>query len=120
MKKVLFFLASLTIALALTWGWFIPDAKKTYIGQWKGPGISLYIGRLGYIRYVRVDPADYDPTKSMDMSRILIRAPIHSFVGDDITVGTFFFYHTFHVTSPPHKEGSIWHMTVDGRELTRA
>ena len=52
-------------------------------------------------------------------SRTTLDMPIHAFEGDDIIVGFGPFKTRFAVSKPPHREGNVFKMTVDGVELVR-
>jgi len=92
----------------------IPDDKKNYIGEWRGflPGGSfqLSIGSDGSVNYER---------KEGSKSKSLSGGKISKFEGDDFVVKVLLISTTFKVTSPPHLDGRLWKMTVDGVEVSR-
>jgi hypothetical protein len=99
------FLISLLIACAEP----LPADKTTYVGDWRGPGMSLSISQNGQVEYKR-------RTSGGNNS---ISAPIQRFEGNNFVVGVGFFNTTFVVTKPPHIDDGKWKMTVDGVELVR-
>ena len=48
-----------------------------------------------------------------------VDAPLKEFKGDNFVVGIGFMSTEFAVSAPPHEDGGVWKMTVDGVELTR-
>ena len=87
----------------------LPADKSSYAGEWKGGSISLTITSDGRAVYERKDGS---MTKKID-------APLKEFKGDNFIVGVGFMKTEFVVTAPPHEEGGVWKMAVDGIELTR-
>jgi hypothetical protein len=98
-------LASLLIACSQP----LPTDKSSYAGQWHGPGMSLRITNDGRVEYRR-------RTSGGNTS---INAPIQRFEGDNFVVGLGPFNTTFVVAKPPHLDGAVWKMTVDGVDLVR-
>ena len=87
----------------------LPPARAAYAGDWQAENMRLVITQAGQVHYVRV----------RKNGQTKIDAPIHSFEGDDFVVGFGPFKTKFVVQKPPHKEGNVWKMTVDGVELVR-
>jgi hypothetical protein len=107
MKKLLsgLVLATLLVACAKP----LPAERLSYVGEWKGGSISLVILEGGRVIYARKEG---NMSKSID-------APLNEFRGDNFLVGVGFMSTEFVVSKPPHEEGGLWKMTVDGIELTR-
>jgi hypothetical protein len=108
MRTVRLTLASLVLLLAAC-ARPLPADKSNYAGEWKGGPIHLVITADGRAVYER---------KQGNMSK-KIDAPVKEFNGDNFVVGVGFIKTEFVVTAPPHEEGGVWKMTVDGIELTR-
>src|SRR5689334_7119860 len=87
----------------------VPPPKTTYVGDWRAQNMVLQISAEGYVSYERRE----------GNSRTTVNAPIQSVEGDDFIVGVGPFKTKFVVSKPPHLEGNVWKMTVDGVELTR-
>lgn len=87
----------------------VPDDKAAYVGDWRGPNMSLVVTKDGTINYKRVKG---NTTTS-------INAPLRRFEGDNFVVGIPFLSSTFEVSKPPYQEAGAWKMVVDGVELTR-
>ena len=87
----------------------VPPEKHAYVGEWRAPNMTLRISQDGRVVYKRSDGA----------VRTSIDGPIKDFHGDDFSVGIGFVATTFVVAAPPHADGSVWKMTVDGVELVR-
>lgn len=103
------FLAGLCAALLVACAQPLPPDKANYAGEWKGGSISLVITPEGRAIYQRKEA---NLSKSLD-------APLKEFKGDNFVVGVGFMSTEFVVTAPPHEDGGVWKMTVDGVELTR-
>ena len=104
-------LAALLLALAAACsGPPLPADKREYAGDWRGTNMHLVITTAGNVSYQR--------TRTGESTSI--NAPIQRFEGDSFFVGLGPVTTRFEVTKPPHQEGSVWKMTVDGVELTRA
>ena len=98
--------------MALLWGCSsepLPPAKANYAGEWRAPDMRLLITPNGRVDYSR----------KTDNGTTSVTAPIQRFEGDNFVVGIGIFSTTFVVTKPPHLDGALWKMTVDGVELTR-
>ena len=87
----------------------VPPPKTTYVGDWRAENMMLQISAEGYVSYER----------RSGNNRTTVNAPIQSVEGDDFVVGVGPFKTKFVVSKPPHLEGNVWKMTVDGVELTR-
>ena len=87
----------------------LPDSKRDYAGRWEGENMHLHIAPSGEIDYER----------RRGKSTVTVTGPITKFEGDDFIVGFWFFETRFAVTAPPHLEGEVWWMTVDGVTLSR-
>ncbi len=92
----------------------IPDDKKNYIGEWRaslpGGSFQLSIGSDGSVNYER---------KEGNKSKSISGGKISKFEGDDFVVKVLLISSTFKVTVPPHQDGRVWKMTVDGVEVSR-
>ncbi|HLH88937.1 MAG TPA: hypothetical protein VKX28_10795 [Xanthobacteraceae bacterium] len=91
-------------------GQAVPDDKAAYVGDWRGPNMTLVVAKDGRINYRRVK----------GNSTTTINAPLRRFEGDNFVVGIPFLSTTFEVSKPPYQEAGAWKMVVDGVELTRA
>ena len=87
----------------------LPEDKSNYAGEWNGGPTSLVITPEGRAIYQHKDG---NMSKSLD-------APVKEFKGDNFVVGVGFMSTEFVVSAPPHEDGGVWKMTVDGIELTR-
>jgi hypothetical protein len=87
----------------------LPADKSSYVGDWRGPGMSLRIDKDGQVEYKRRTGGGNNS----------IRAPIQRFEGNNFVVGVGMFNTTFVVSNPPHIADGKWKMTVDGVELVR-
>lgn len=103
-------LAIMLTAMLAACGQPVPEGKRAYVGSWVSATTSLHIDASGRVVY-KHQPAP-NVSKSLD-------APIKAFEGDDFVVGVGPLKTTFVVTVPPHQEGGVWKMTVDGQELVR-
>jgi len=92
----------------------IPDDKKNYIGEWRGslPGGSfrLSIAPDGSVNYER---------KEGSKSKSISGGKISKFEGDNFEVKVLLLSTTFKVDKPPHQNGRLWKMTVDGVDVSR-
>lgn len=88
----------------------VPAAKRDYVGSWASDTTLLVIEPSGRVRY------KHQPTPNVSKS---LDAPIKSFEGDDLVVGVGPLTTRFVVSAPPHEDGGVWKMTVDGQELRR-
>ncbi|PTT87951.1 hypothetical protein DBR42_10660 [Pelomonas sp. HMWF004] len=87
----------------------VPTEKASYVGEWNGTAMALLITQDGSVAYRRLEGG---VNKSID-------GPLKGFEGDNFVVGIGPISTTFIVSSPPHQEGDVWKMTVDGVVLTR-
>ena len=87
----------------------LPPERRDYVGEWRGGPIALVILAEGRVVYQR---------KEGGMSK-KVDAPLKEFKGDNFVVGIGFMSTEFAVSAPPHEDGGVWKMTVDGVELTR-
>jgi len=87
----------------------VPPPKTTYVGDWRAENMMLQISAEGFVNYERRN----------GNNRTTVNAPIQSVEGDDFIVGVGPFKTKFVVSKPPHLDGNVWKMTVDGVELTR-
>jgi len=87
----------------------IAPERMSYVGDWQAQNMSLSITAAGQVRYLRVNGG----------SRTSVDAPLKAFEGDDFIVGVGPLTTRFVVSKPPHQEGNVWKMTVDGVELVR-
>ena len=103
--------ASLALLTALLWacGIPVPPDKREFVGQWKGSNVTLSITAEGRVGYHRVDGSVSES----------LAAPLKAFEGDDLVVGIGPFTKTFRVQKPPHRDGNVWTMVADGKQLVR-
>lgn len=111
MKLRLIAILALTASILSGCGKPVPADKAAYVGEWEAPHVMLVIMQRGRVVYRRSLGDGFHES---------IKAPIERFEGDNFVVGLGPIKTTFVVSAPPHKEGSIWKMTVDGVELTKA
>jgi len=109
MRAVRMTLVSLAMLALVACAKPLPTDKSNYAGEWRGGPISLLITPEGRAIYER---------KEGSLSK-KIDAPVKEFKGDNFVVGVGFMTTEFVVTVPPHEDGGVWKMTVDGVELTR-
>jgi hypothetical protein len=100
-----FLIALLLVACGVA----VPADKADYVGEWTAEGMSLLVTQDGSVVYHRMKKG----------AKTSIDAPLKGFKGDDFEVGLGPMVTTFKVSSPPHKVGDRWLMTVDGVELSR-
>ncbi len=103
------FAAFLVAAALAGCGEPVPPPKTSYVGDWRAENMRLAISAEGFVSYER----------HHGDSKTTINAPIQSVEGDNFIVGVGPFKTKFLVSKPPHLDGSLWKMTVDGVELTR-
>jgi hypothetical protein len=102
---------AVTLALCLVaCGKPVPPEKASYVGLWRAPQMVLLITQDGSVKYERIEAG---VTKS-------VSGPLKGFNGNNFEVGLGPFSTTFVVASPPHLDGEVTKMTVDGVELTKA
>ena len=87
----------------------VPQARISYVGEWRADKMLLVITPDGFVRYAR----------RREHGETTVNAPIQRFDGDNFVVGVGPFSTTFVVSRPPHLDGAAWKMTVDGVELVR-
>ncbi len=87
----------------------IPPEKASYVGEWSGLTMTLSIAQDGRVAYKRTEVGT---STSID-------APLKRFEGSNFVVGVGLISTTFVVSAPPHLDGTVWKMTVDGVELTK-
>jgi hypothetical protein len=102
-------LALALVAVLAACGKPLPADKTNYAGAWRGGPISLLITAEGQVDYKRQENG----------RSTSINAPIKEFAGANMVVGVGPMATTFVVSVPPHQQGEVWKMTVDGVELTR-
>lgn len=110
MKSTHRIVAALLVTLLAACSKPLPVERSTYVGEWQGGPISLDIYADGRVVYLHKEG---NSTRSID-------APLKEFKGDNFIVGVGFISTEFVVTKPPHEDGGLWKMTVDGVEVTRA
>lgn len=85
--------------------------KKAYVGHWtSAKGSTLDIRRDGAMKFEKDEDGDGVKEK--------IDAPIAAFAGADFQVKLVVTL-TMHVSTPPHRVGDEWRMTVDDVALSR-
>ena len=109
MRSVRCLLAALLTLALLACGKPVPPEKAAYVGEWHGTAMSLLITQDGSVAYRRLH-------QGVNKS---IEGPIKEFKGDDFVVGVGLMVTTFVVSKPPHQDGAVWKMTVDGVQLTK-
>ncbi len=112
-------IALLAIAIAGLGAWYFHSrpfysfqgipAPGDYVGEWRGAGRVLLIAEDGRIHYERHDRG----------LNIELNLPLQKLDAGEIVVGAMFWGTTFKINTPPHADGAIWRMTIDGVEYTR-
>jgi hypothetical protein len=110
MKYLRLALAAFLLAILAGCGEPVPADKQQYIGEWRGKDMMLLITAEGAVRYKR----------RKDKNTTSISAPLQRFDGESFWVGVGIFATKFDVSTPPHLDGNVWKMTVDGVELVRS
>lgn len=87
----------------------VPSDKAEYVGEWRADTMFLKVTQDGRVAYRRIE----------GNSRTSVDAPLQGFEGNDFKAGLGPISTTFKVSNPPHRDGAVWKMTVDGIELTR-
>jgi hypothetical protein len=87
----------------------LPADKRDYAGEWRGKDMVLAITLEGSVAYRRRQGG----------SSTSVNAPIQRFDGASFVVGVGPISTRFEVSIPPHRDGNVWKMTVDGVELVR-
>jgi hypothetical protein len=101
--------AAFVAALLIGCGQPLPADKSAYVGEWRGKDMSLRITKDGQVEYRRRTGG----------GNTTVSAPLQRFEGDNFVVGLGPFNTTFVVAKPPHLDGGVWKMTVDGVDLVR-
>jgi hypothetical protein len=107
--KFVSWIAIALVALLAGCGEPVPADKAAYVGEWNAKNMRLVITQDGRVEYKRSDGASSNS----------INAPIQRFEGNNFVVGVGMFNTTFVVSKPPHQEGNVWKMVVDGVELVK-
>jgi hypothetical protein len=84
--------------------------RPALVGSWAGSGVTLVIEPGGMVHYAK-------HAGGVDTS---VDAPIQGVTATSFEVGFLGITTTFAVDTPPHSDGGVWKMTVDGVELTRS
>jgi hypothetical protein len=87
----------------------LPPDKLAYAGQWRSTTMNLMITESGNVNYRRVD----------GHTSTSVNGPLQAFQGSNFVVGVGPVKTTFVVALPPHEDGGLWKMTVDGVELIK-
>jgi uncharacterized protein len=87
----------------------VPSSKKDFIGTWQGPEMRLTVTAAGKVDYERHGAIAVTVTGS----RLV-------FEESNLIVGVWPFDMTLRVDEPPHGDGAVWKMKLDGVELARA
>ncbi|HEY2629753.1 MAG TPA: hypothetical protein VGI57_11530 [Usitatibacter sp.] len=103
-------LAAFLLALLAGCGQPLPVDKQQYAGEWHGKDMLLLITSDGNVRYKR----------RKDTGSTSISGPLQRFDGASFWVGVGLLSTKFEVSAPPHQDGNVWKMTVDGVELVRS
>jgi hypothetical protein len=110
MKLARLALAAFLLAILAGCGEPLPADKQQYAGEWHGKDMALLITPEGSVRYQR----------RKDKNTTSINAPLQRFEGANFWVGIGILSTRFEVSAPPHLDGNVWKMTVDGVELVRS
>lgn len=84
--------------------------RQQLVGVWQSPIMSLTVAPTGMVEYRRSNGA----------TNTSVNAPITDVGPGYFKVGVLGIDTTFRIDVPPHQDGAVWKMTVDGVELTRA
>jgi hypothetical protein len=103
-------LAAFLLVLLAGCGQPLPADKQEYAGEWRGKDMVLAITTDGSVSYKR----------RKDGNSTSINAPLQRFDGASFWVGIGILSTKFVVSVPPHQDGNVWKMTVDGVELVRS
>lgn len=106
--RQIFVMALLMLALSGC-GKPVPAEKAAYVGEWRANAMAILITQDGSVAYRRLEGGI---NKSID-------GPLKDFQGNNFVVGFGPVSTEFIVSVPPHADGDVWKMTVDGIELTR-
>ena len=106
--KSIFALGVLTLVLAGC-AQPVPADKVAYVGEWRERTMYLLITQDGSVRYKRLQGG----------ATTSIEGPLKEFQGDNFVVGFGPFKANFVVSKPPHRDGVLWKMVVDGVTLTK-
>lgn len=110
MRKTLQVFVTALLMLALSGcGKPVPAEKAAYVGEWRATAMVILITQDGSVAYRRLEGG---VNKSID-------GPLKDFQGNNFVVGFGPVSTVFIVSVPPHLDGDVWKMTVDGVELTR-
>ena len=82
--------------------------KTEYVGTWTSKHETLTIGPNGH-----ADWSHAEPGSSEEMHGSL------SFDGSDLVIDILVTKKHMHIDRPPHLDGTVWKMTLDGEELER-
>jgi hypothetical protein len=110
MKALRTVFAALLLAVLAGCGEPVPADKQQYVGEWHGKDMLLLITADGNVRYKR----------RKDGNSTSINAPLQRFEGANFWVGIGILATRFEVSAPPHLDGNVWKMTVDGVEVVRS
>jgi hypothetical protein len=110
MKLLRLVLAAFLLAILAGCGEPVPADKQQYVGEWHGTDMMLVITPDGSVRYKR----------RKDKNTTSVSAPLQRFDGASFYVGIGILSTRFDVSKPPHQDGNVWKMTVDGVELVRS
>ncbi len=88
----------------------VPDSHLDYIGVWEGEGARMEISADSIFRW---------ETSLGNNRTTSVEAPVQSWHDTGLNVGLGPFVKTYVVTRPPTLVDGVWHVTVDGFELSR-
>lgn len=96
----------------------VPPDKVSYIGTWSGADVvELSIAASGAVRYEEEWHTSF--TDEGGSEQTALRGQIQfTPTGFDVGIGPVVLK-SFQVSVPPHLNGDVWTMTVDGDALTR-
>ncbi len=86
----------------------LPPDKASYAGLWRGADRLISIAADGKVHYER-----HTGNESVTLDIPLQKIDDHEF-----TLGALFWGTTFKIDAPPHADGDVWKMTIDGVEMT--
>jgi hypothetical protein len=86
-----------------------PVDKAAYLGTWAGDGVELTFGDDGIVSY----------KKSKGVASKSVTGRFDSFDGPNIKVNVLITTMTLDVQEPPHQEGGVWVMTIEGSRVTK-
>lgn len=80
---------------------------------------SLLATRLAAVTLTITADGGLDYKRTSGVANTSVQAPVQVWADDHFDAGIGPLTTSFHIDAPPHQDGDVWKMTVDGVELTR-